>query len=128
MSEKLIEQPFLAKMKPVEISDSAFALALIGTNEAQGPLMLAMAARVTTEDLLLKFTSRQLVTLTWALARMKTRPQQLEDWVERIKEQHAQTPLLAQDQRNVEVALSSFGVESSSWLKPEAVEADDDAK
>jgi hypothetical protein len=85
MSEKLIEQPFLAKMKPVEISDSAFALALIGTNEAQGPLMLAMAARVTTEDLLLKFTSRQLVTLTWALARMKTRPQQLEDWVERIK-------------------------------------------
>ena len=118
MTSKLAAPDFLATLKPVEIADASFALAIIGTPEAQGALLNAFATRVTPGDLLEECTSRQLVTLTWAFARMgAAAPSEMNGWVERIKEEHASTPLLAQDQKNVAAALTRLGMDTE-WLNP----------
>ena len=57
------------------------------------------------------------MTLTWAAARIGMPPTQLPAWVSAIQEAHARRPLLAQDQRNLEVALEVFG-EPYEWLHP----------
>ena len=73
---------------------------------------------MTPGDLLEECTSRQLVTLTWAFARMgAAAPSEMSGWVERIKEEHASTPLLAQDQKNVAAALTRLGMDTE-WLNP----------
>lgn len=117
ITAKMADARFLERMKPVEVADASFAIAIVGSKEAQGALMSAFAARATPEDLLGAFSSRQLVTLTWAYARMALRPAALELWVERIREQHERQPLLAQDQRNVKAALSRFEIDTE-WLTP----------
>ena len=42
ISTQLAEVSFLAEMKPVEISDVAFAIALVGSREEHEPLMVRM--------------------------------------------------------------------------------------
>ena len=42
--------------------------------EQQGKTLEALGERVAPDDLLPSFSSRQLVTLTWAFARARTRP------------------------------------------------------
>ena len=117
ITAKMAKPDFLSHMKPVEISDASFGLALVGSSDAQGPLMAALAGRVTPDHLLPSFTSRQLVTLTWAFAKMNTRPTELGHWLERVKADHAQQPLLAQDQKNIKAALGRFD-EDVEWLSP----------
>ena len=117
MSEKLADPLFLAKIKPVEVADSAFAIAAVGSAEAQAPLMRALASRAEPQTLLSNFSSRQLVTLTWSFARLGLEPTQLTLWIEEIQSAHAQQPLLAQDQQRIEEALDHFGL-SKEWLSP----------
>lgn len=74
MSAKLLEPAFLERMKPVEVSDCTYALSVIGTPDGQGNVLKALARRAQPENMLSKFTSRQLVLLTWAFARMQMRP------------------------------------------------------
>ena len=122
---KLLNEPgFVAEMKPVEITDTAFALALLGDATEHKDVILRLAVRAQPSDILSSFNSRQVVTLTWACARLQIRPPELDAWVERVQELHAKQPLLAQDQRNLERALERFDV-SSDWLRPEPV--DDEA-
>jgi len=123
ISTQLAEVSFLAEMKPVEISDVAFAIALVGSREEHEPLMLALATRADVSALLAQFSSRQLVTLTWSFARLEIQPPQLTDWLSRIEEAHASTPLLAQDQRNLQAALSRYAegprwAYDDTWLQP----------
>jgi len=124
MSQRLAEPAFLSAMKPVEITDAAYALAVVGTREAQGELMGAFATRALPDTLLSSFSSRQLVLLTWAFARMSVRPEPLALWVAEIQAAHERQPLLAGDQRNLEVALERFG-EDTTWLHPPKEEVDE---
>jgi hypothetical protein len=117
ITAKMAESRFLERMKPVEIADASFALAVLGSKEHQGDLMAQFARRATPDDLLGSFSSRQLVTLTWAYARMALKPAPLEMWVERIREQHERQPLLAQDQRNMKAALARLEIDTE-WLQP----------
>ena len=57
-----------------QVSDITFGLAIIGEPEAQRGVMESLAALARPGGLLESFTSRQLVTLTWAFARMQIRP------------------------------------------------------
>ena len=124
ITSKMSDAPFLSRMKPVEISDAAFAIAVIGSKDGQGGLMDQLAARATPDDLMHSFSSRQLVTLTWAFARMATRPAQLDLWVARIREEHERVPMLAQDQKNIKAALGRFEVDVE-WLNPPTPEEDE---
>ena len=163
LSARMLEPTLLQAMKPVEVADAAFALAVVGTAQAQGELMQALACRAEHETMLSKFTSRQLVLMTWAFARMKLRPgrpaalectprahspetcpkvarrslvllrllllraqTQLSDWIAEIQEAHARQPLLAADQKNLEVALERFG-EDAEWLHPPKEEEEEEA-
>ena len=107
MTARLLEDgEFLAAMKPVEVSDTAFALALLGTPREHARLMGALAELVVPDSLLPRFSSRQLVTLTWSFARLEVRPAQLDAWLQRLVDAHARQPLLAPDQRNIKVTLT----------------------
>jgi len=117
MTAKMSEDSFLSKMKPVEVSDTAFAVAVLGCSEAHGPLLSALATRAEASTQLDRFSSRQLVMLVWSHARLGLRPPQLESWVEAIREAHERQTMLAQDKKNLEAALGRFG-EDASWLRP----------
>ena len=125
ITSKMSDALFLSRMKPVEISDAAFAIAVIGSKDGQGRVNGTTAARATPDDLMHSFSSRQLVTLTWAFARMATRPAQLDLWVARIREEHERVPMLAQDQKkNIKAALGRFEVDVE-WAQPPTPEEDE---
>ena len=114
----------MSEMKPVEVADTAFAVAILGGDERERVLR-AISSRATPDAALPRFSSRQLVTLTWAHARVSMRPEQLGAWIAQIQAAHEKQPLLAQDQRNLVAALDRFG-ESAEWLSPPP-KADDEA-
>ncbi len=118
LTAKLTDAKFMDGLKPVEVADIAYALAVLGSQQEQGPLMHAMAGLAQPDTRLERFTSRQLVNLIWAFARMGERPAQLEPWVQAVREAHERQPLLARDLKNLEQALDKFDV-SSAWLRPE---------
>ena len=98
MSQKLLEPAVLEALKPVEVTDSSYALAIVGKPEEHGELMAALATRAQPDTLLSDFSSRQLVMLTWAFARMRIRPEQLSVWIAEIQVAHARQPLLAAEE------------------------------
>jgi len=126
MSAKLLQPSVLRAMKPVEVTDASYALAVVGSREEQKALMAALATRAQPDTLLAKFSSRQLVMLTWAFARMQIRPEQLGLWVTEIRAAHERQPLLAVDARNLERALERFG-EDTEWLHPPKEEEEEAA-
>jgi len=107
----------LSECKPVEVTDLAFAVAILGDAEADEALLSEIARRATHGEILSKFTSRQIVTLLWSFARLKTTPAGaiLDDWVEAVAEAHRAKPLLAGDQRNCRRALEALG-QSTEFL------------
>lgn len=128
LKAKMLDAAFLERMKPVELSDASYAIAVIGGDDEQLPLLNAFASRATPGSLLTKFTSRQLVLLLWSFARVgSTPPEQLPQWVETIQAYHAQKPLLAADQKNLEAALEKFG-EDTEWLHPPKPEDEEGAE
>ena len=114
-------------MKPVEVSDTCYAIAVLGEGEARAALLASLAGRAQDDTNLASFTSRQLVMLCWAHARANSRTAQLEAWVGAIQLAHASQPLLAQDQRNLEVALDRFG-EDTEWLHPPKEEEEEEGE
>ena len=78
-------ETLIAQAKPVEVSDMAFALGILahdrrafadalgGSAEARAaePLLLALAERASPDGALASFSSRQVVVLIWAFARLK---------------------------------------------------------
>lgn len=108
ITAKLAAPAFLAQLKPVEVADLSFALSSLGTAEAQGPLLRELAGLAMRDTALASFTSRQLVTLLAAFARLGERPPQLEEWAEAVRGAHKRKPLLARDQAKLEEALQAF--------------------
>ena len=115
MTAKMSDPGFLKRFKPVEVSDAAFAFAVLGSPEAHTPLMGAFATQV--EGQLDRYSSRQLVMLLWSHARVGVRPAQLASWVGEIRMAHERYPLLAQDEKNLRAALGRFE-EDATWLDP----------
>ena len=87
------------------------------------PLLTALAARARQSTNLAAFSSRQLVTVMWAYAKLGLQPDAsaLAEWVGHVREGHARTPLLAADLRNCERALEKLG-QDTAWLHPEPEE------
>ena len=120
--------------KPVEVSDTAFALGILahdrrafadalgGSAEmrAAKPLLLALAERASPDGVLGAFSSRQVVVLIWAFARLKLTDElpagRLDEWVSAVRVAHEATPLLARDARNLERSLEALGLDAT-WIK-----------
>ena len=111
----------ISDFKPVEVADLAYGLTWYGDHAVTGDLLRLLAGRAAPESSLAQFSSRQLVTLMWAFARAKERPEHLDAWVASVRAAHEARPLLASDQRNVERSLGALG-EDASWLRPEKEE------
>jgi len=113
-----IQRPgLLSASKPVEVSDLAFAVAVLGDAERDSSLLEQLAARASPGGVLDKFSSRQLITMLWAFARLKTAPPagSLERWVSILQGAHEARPLLEADARNLRRALEALGL-SADWL------------
>ena len=111
----------ISDFKPVEVADLAYGLTWYGDHAVTGDLLRLLAGRAAPDSSLAQFSSRQLVTLMWAFARAKERPEHLDAWVASVRAAHEARPLLASDQRNVERSLGALG-EDASWLRPEKEE------
>mmetsp|Transcript_4355 Transcript_4355/g.11391 ORF Transcript_4355/g.11391 Transcript_4355/m.11391 type:complete len:481 (-) Transcript_4355:178-1620(-) len=123
LSARLLEEGMIGAAKPVEVSDIALGLALVGTPKAHEDLLLGIAERAAPDPVfgcLHTFTSRQIVNLIWAFARLQaieSLPEgRMDAWVAAVKAAHVATPLLAQDARNLERALVSVGIDAE-WIK-----------
>jgi len=120
LSAVLVAPGALDSAKPVEVADIAFALGLIGKVGAHEDLLLALASRAAPDVGLSAFTSRQLVILIWAFARLKAASRLpeglLDEWVGAVRTAHESTPLLEKDARNLERALSALGIDAT-WIK-----------
>lgn len=111
--------------KPVEVADLTFAVAMLGEQQPTEPpsLLKRLSGRARAKTDLASFSSRQLVTMVWAYAKLglTPEPELLEEWVGTVRKAHEAKPLLAADVRNLERALQALG-EESSWLHPAAPE------
>lgn len=127
ISSMLLQNGLVEQCKPVEVADLAFAVAMLddgaSSTRAQGeapPLLTALAGRARHSSNLAAFSSRQLVTVMWAYAKLDLQPDgaALGEWVAHVQQGHARTPLLAADLRNCDVALTKLG-QDTAWLHPE---------
>jgi len=125
LSAELVKSGLLASAKPVEVADTAYALAKIGANDSVCTLMfkdllLALAARAAPEAALAQFSSRQLVILICAFTQLEATPSlpsgRLDEWVAAVRTAHMAKSLLAADATKLEEALASIGVDAS-WIK-----------
>ena len=120
-SEALLKPGMVERAKHVEVSDLAFAFGELGAPGDYDALMLALSERVAPgSDALDRFTSRQLVKLIAAFAKLEAAAQlpsgRLETWVEAVRVGHGQTSLMARDQRTLEEALGKLDIDAS-WIK-----------
>jgi len=110
----------LEKAKPVEVADLMFALGLSSSPGKDTDLVSALAACAAPGGALADYTSRQVVILIWAVAKInaaESLPEGLLDgWVSAVRTAHEATPLLAHDARNLERALGALG-RDASWVK-----------
>ncbi|KAL1519511.1 hypothetical protein AB1Y20_023027 [Prymnesium parvum] len=121
-----VQRPgLLSQSKPVEVSDLAFAVAILGSAEENGELLRLLAARASSGQILDQFTSRQLVTMLWAFARLNLPPpdDSLERWLSIIQQSHETRPLLDLDQRNLRRAAEALG-RNVDWLDKEPEEGE----
>merc|ERR1719247_3477106 len=114
--------------KPVEVADLTFAVAMLGEQQPTEapPLLTRLSGRARAATDLASFSSRQLVTMIWAYAKLglTPEPELLGEWVGTVRSAHEAKPLLAADVRNLERALQALG-EESSWLHPEEAEEEE---
>lgn len=108
--------------KPVEVADITYALAY-GASSAPGEhseLLAALAARASPGAALDDFSSRQLVTMVTAFAKLEATaalPEGVLDaWLAAVRAQHEAKPLLAADARALEAALERLGIDGG-WVK-----------
>jgi len=110
----------LANAKSVEVADTAFALGMLGKSGEYDELLVMLAARASPEAILSDFSSRQLVILIWAFARLGASgafPAGLMDeWVSTLRVAHEATPLLVRDANNLERSLIALGLDAT-WIK-----------
>ena len=125
ITDALLKNNLVDGCKPVEVADLTFAIAMLGDQQptVAPPLLRALSGRARSKTDLTSFSSRQLVTMVWAYAKLglTPEPEVLGEWVGQVRQAHERKPLLAADVRNLERALQSLG-EESSWLHPEVEE------
>jgi len=107
----LTERGLIEAIKPVEVADLSYAVAMLGDAEGDAALLSTLAARASPDCLLDEFSSRQLVTLLWAHGRFSISPDRelMGAWMQRIEATHEAKPLLQQDRNNLERALDVLG-------------------
>lgn len=120
LSTQLLKPEMLADAKPVEVADLAYALGMLGPSGEHTALLVALGARAAPEAILDAFSSRQVVTLIWAMTKLQATdelPEGLLDaWVAAVRTAHERTPLLATDARNLERTLLALG-RDVEWIK-----------
>lgn len=115
MTAKISDPSYIACMNVAEVTQTSFALAALGTAEKQGPVIRAIAKRVTPKDMLPRFGMSFLVTLICANAKFRLRPAHLEWWVYRLKQLVLQEPMKPDDRGPLEEALLRFKMDTR-WL------------
>ena len=126
VSTRLVEGGLIERAKPVEVSDLSFALAMLAEGEeereAAVPLLRALAQRARADADLGAFSSRQLVTLVWAHARLGAQPPaaELSAWLESVREANERRPLMDADRNNLKRSLQLFDLSEIhvEWLIP----------
>jgi len=122
ITDALLKNNLVDGCKPVEVADLTYALAMLGDQQptTPPPLLTRLSGRARSKTDLASFSSRQLVTMVWAYAKLglTPEPEVLAEWVGQVRAAHEAKPLLAADVRNLERALQALG-EESSWLHPE---------
>ena len=126
VSTRLVEGGLIERAKPVEVSDLSFALAMLAEGEeereAAVPLLRALAQRARADADLGAFSSRQLVTLVWAHARLSSQPPaaELSAWLESVREANERRPLMDADRNNLKRSLQLFDLSEIhvEWLIP----------
>lgn len=129
VSTRLVEGGLIERAKPVEVSDLSFALAMLAEGEeereAAVPLLRALAQRARADADLGAFSSRQLVTLVWAHARLSSQPPaaELSAWLESVREANERRPLMDADRNNLKRSLQLFDLSEIhvEWLIPPKV-------
>lgn len=134
-----LESGLLDECKPVEVSDLAYAAAVMGTAgegscepQQAKELLAALATRALPHTCLPRFSSRQLVTLVWAHARLGVQPPQetLDAWRQAMRAAVDQRPLQKADRQSLEASLGKLGETCrGAWIPDtsEPVESEADA-
>jgi len=125
LSSALVGSGLIAAAKPVEVADTAYALATLRANDGLPEavfkdLLLALAARATPEGALPAFSSRQLVIMITAFTQLEATAllpaEQLDLWIETVRRAHMAKSLLASDAKQLEEALGRLG-KDATWIK-----------
>jgi len=121
VSEHLCGSGLVAKCKPVEVSDLAYASAVLGTmrsREEAAPLLVELASRARSATALSQFSSRHLVTLVWSFSRLEVRPPEgcLPEWRAAVLDSSSRRPLGGADRRCLLEALGWLGESEAEWL------------
>eukprot|EP00316_Scyphosphaera_apsteinii_P023907 CAMPEP_0119322792 /NCGR_PEP_ID=MMETSP1333-20130426/59204_1 /TAXON_ID=418940 /ORGANISM="Scyphosphaera apsteinii, Strain RCC1455" /LENGTH=340 /DNA_ID=CAMNT_0007330115 /DNA_START=107 /DNA_END=1129 /DNA_ORIENTATION=- len=118
VSDYLMSSGLIQQCKPVEVSDLAFACAVLGKPETSRLFLEDLSTLARRNSKLNDFSSRQIVMLIWAFARLNIMPPDgcLDEWRETIVRFGQQRPMLAADRNNLEVALNRLGEDKKLWF------------
>lgn len=113
----------LSSAKPVEVANSMYALRFLAAPGEQTELLTALAA-CAQPAALPTYSSRHMVTLLSTVGKLEATSVlsegQLNAWVVRVRQSHAQRPLLALDQRTLETALDALNL-NKAWVRQSAM-------
>merc|ERR1712087_74063 len=123
---ELVASGLVATAKPVEVADTAYALAKIAAGEdilykrKFEDILLTLAQRAAPEAALADFSSRQLVILISAFTHLEATAVlpagRLDAWIAAARNAHMAKSLLAADATQLEEALGRIG-KDASWIK-----------
>jgi len=125
LCSELVSSGLIAAAKPVEITDTTYAIAKLGSNPNVDrgmfkDLLKALAARAAPETALDQFSSRQLVFVISGFTQLEAMELlpvgRLDEWIEAVRRAHLVKSLLASDANQLEEALASNG-KDATWVK-----------
>jgi len=117
VTKHLCSSGLVDECKPVEVSDLAYAAAKLGSSEAAAPLLERLTRRARLSTVLPQFSSRHLVNLVWAFARLELRPPDdvLLEWRAALLESSRRRPLVSADRDCLQEALRRLGEDEAEW-------------
>lgn len=120
LTAALTKSELISSAKPVEISDTAFALERLTKPGENADLLRAIADHAGPEGILSDFSSRQLVTLIQAYTKLEATAElpegRLDEWIATVRSAHESRSLLVYDAKALEASLEKLGLDAS-WIK-----------